>query len=94
MLNAISTQEVGQLHHRATSNRRVASQIWKARETEAASALTVEAKYDSHPFAGGQPPMTILLFVSGSKGEARAHREKLSKAKPRDLKGVVCRGLP
>jgi len=32
MLNATSTQEVGQLHHRATSNRRVASQIWKARE--------------------------------------------------------------
>ncbi len=56
-----------------------------------ASALTVKAKYDSHPFAGGQPPMTICF---GSKGEARAHREKLSKAKPRDLKGVVCRGLP
>ena len=67
MLNATSTQEVGQLHHRATSNRRVASQIWKARETEAASALTVEAKYDSHPFAGGQPPVTILLAVLREK---------------------------
>jgi hypothetical protein len=39
-----------------------------------------------------------IAALSGSvrrfKGEARAYRGKLSKAKPRDLKGVVCRGLP
>ena len=33
-------------------------------------------------------------FVRRFKGEARAYRGKLSKAKPRDSKGVVCRGLP
>jgi len=42
------------------------------------SALTVEAKY------------TLTL-----RGWAAVRmREKLSKAKPRDIKGVVCRGLP
>ncbi len=43
-------------------------------------------------FAGGQSPNDH--FVRWFKREARAMREKLSKAKPRDIKGVVCRGLP
>ena len=62
------------------------------RYAETASALTVEAKYHSHPFAGGQRPWP---FCWGSEGEAPVRmREKLSKVKPRDIKGVVCRGLP
>ena len=61
------------------------------RYAETASALTVEAKYHSHPFAGGRRPWP---FCWGSEREARAYRGKLSKAKPRDSKGVVCRGLP
>src|SRR6266566_5502653 len=45
-------------------------------------------------FALSAPSACSATATNGYKGEARAYREKLSKAKPRDSKGVVCRGLP
>src|SRR6266704_6802302 len=45
-------------------------------------------------FALSAPSACSATATNGYKGEARAYREKLSKAKPRDIKGVVCRGLP
>jgi hypothetical protein len=60
-----------------------------ARYAETASALTLEATLIPRGWVAAHGH-----FVGGSKGEARAHERKLSKAKPRDTKGVVCRGLP
>ena len=57
--------------------------------TKCGSPNSVEAQFCSR---GGQPPMTILLGVLREKPVRIT--EKLSKAKPRDIKGVVCRGLP
>ena len=53
--------------------------------------MIVEANYRSHPLRVGSRPC-ILLGVLREKPVRIG--EKLSKAKPHDIKGVVCRGYP
>ena len=60
--------------------------------TRSGHVLDSRSQVPLSPFAGGQPPKIILSGVLMEKPVRR--REKLSKAKPRDSKGVVCRGLP